>query len=278
MSVVAGCSLMNGILMGADCRLTYREKDGKETYRDTLQKLIQLTPTTVLGFAGDVSTASQILKPMIGLKPHRIDGFSLRHWLPRFCQYQFAKYANARYVEFMVGSVIPSRPNIVERAAAIRIVFNAINARGTGSGNFVSPQLKQFLLGGDSKYVILPNEPEGLLYVMRSPQFEPVAIKPVEYCAIGSGEGITGQTTTLGDMIFSAADGIQKESDGDQSCDGAFPPDEGHRECRRHVYSDEDRGSGSVPDLPEDGAYTQRTVLRAHVRKWPLGAAEHDDR
>lgn len=79
MSVVAGCSLLDGIIMGSDCRVTFR-CGANETHRDTVQKLIALTPYTVLGFVGnDVRSSATMLKAAVegARRRQRSDALSL---------------------------------------------------------------------------------------------------------------------------------------------------------------------------------------------------------
>jgi hypothetical protein len=40
MSVVAGCSLFDGLLIGADCRVTVTKQGKPEIYTDRCQKLL----------------------------------------------------------------------------------------------------------------------------------------------------------------------------------------------------------------------------------------------
>ena len=68
MSVVAGVSLLDGVLIGADCRITY--DDTVTTYRDELQKLIPIGSYTAVGLTGDsgcpgfLSTSSRSSKSL----------------------------------------------------------------------------------------------------------------------------------------------------------------------------------------------------------------------
>jgi len=60
MSVVAGVSLLDGVLIGADCRITYGN-GSRRTYRDELQKLIPIGKHTVISLTGHVATAAKLL-------------------------------------------------------------------------------------------------------------------------------------------------------------------------------------------------------------------------
>lgn len=46
-SVVAGCSLFNGVLLTADCRITYTEPGGRQHHTDVAQKVFFVAPMTV---------------------------------------------------------------------------------------------------------------------------------------------------------------------------------------------------------------------------------------
>src|SRR5208282_4176151 len=109
--VVAGCSMLDGVILGADSRVTFQTQG---TCRDTLQKLIFITNHTVLGFVGDITTAAHLLKSVRKAQGERRNAVILRHWLPRLFAYEFARLSNAAAVTFMVGSVIPGRPNVIE--------------------------------------------------------------------------------------------------------------------------------------------------------------------
>ena len=62
MSVVAGCSLFNGVILLADCRATLLRPGRKPVYIDNLLKLFALTPTTAIGFVSDITITAQLLR------------------------------------------------------------------------------------------------------------------------------------------------------------------------------------------------------------------------
>ena len=120
MTVIAGASLFNGVILLSDTRATIRASGKPDIHCDIAQKLFPLTPSTAIGFCGDVRTASFILSNAIRQLPSRPrkDAISLTLWLPRFLRtaYRaFAKRHRAEPVSFLVGSIIPDRLNIVER-------------------------------------------------------------------------------------------------------------------------------------------------------------------
>jgi len=48
----------------------------------------------------------------------------------------------------------------------------------------------------------IPNTVRGVLYTMSSPDFRPQYVKPLEFCAIGSGQGSTAQIRAYADWII----------------------------------------------------------------------------
>jgi hypothetical protein len=155
--------MLDGVILGADSRVTFQTQG---TCRDTLQKLIFITNHTVLGFVGDITTAAHLLKSVRKAQGERRNAMILRHWLPRLFAYEFARFPNAAAVTFMVGSVIPGRPNVIEKAAAAQVVVNAVHSRPSGSINGISPLFLQ-IMGAPTAKVRLPSQPEGLLYTMQ---------------------------------------------------------------------------------------------------------------
>jgi proteasome subunit B (beta)-like protein len=190
--------MLDGVILGADSRVTFQTQG---TYRDTLQKLIFITNHTVLGFVGDITTAAHLLKSVRKAQGERRNAVILRHWLPRLFAYEFARFPNAAAVTFMVGSVIPSRPNVIEKAAAAHVVVNAIHSRPSGSINGISPLFLQ-IMGAPSPKVRLPSQPEGLLYTMQSPDFNVRSYEPFSAVAIGSGSGLQDKILQVSDQIF----------------------------------------------------------------------------
>lgn len=57
MSVVAGCSLLNGVLLAADCRSTIKRHHASDVHVDTVQKIFGVLPHTAIGFVGDIGAA-----------------------------------------------------------------------------------------------------------------------------------------------------------------------------------------------------------------------------
>lgn len=199
-SVVAGCSLLDGVILGADSRVTF-EAEG--TCRDTLQKLVFIASHTVLGFVGHVAPAARLLRAMRKVRGDRHNAVILRHWLPRFFAYEFKKLPNAKDVDvrFMVGSVIAGRPNVIEKAAAARTVIAAVHSRTPGSINGISPLFLRIMQTPSNKVHLL-NQPQGLLYTMQSPDFHVRSYEPMSAVAIGSGDGLKEKMLEVSDQIL----------------------------------------------------------------------------
>ena len=137
MSVVAGVSLLDGVQIGADCRMTF-SPPGRKTYRDTVQKIIVIGPYTVIGFVGLVPIAAELLKGMMDARADRKDALEFKEWLPRYFKHTYKKLKAKDRVDFMVASVLPSRPNVVPKAAVASAVLNAAYARRNSGGNTIS--------------------------------------------------------------------------------------------------------------------------------------------
>jgi hypothetical protein len=198
MSVVAGCSLLDGVILGADSRVTF---ESQGTYRDTLQKLIFVTNHTVIGFVGDIATAAHLLKSMKNAQGGKRNAVILRHWLPRFFAYEFKRFPKAAGVTFMVGSVIPGRPNVIDKAAAAQAVVNAVQSRHSSTINGISPLFLR-IMGAPTSKVRLLDQPEGLLYTMQSPNFIVHTYEPFSAVAIGSGKELEEKVLEVSDLIF----------------------------------------------------------------------------
>ena len=126
MSVVAGCSLFDGVILAADSRCTICFPNGSKEYADFTQKLFVLTAHSAIGFAGDLHAASFLLRALFAhLKGrNKKDPISLSRWLPRFFKHKYSKL-NKDYsrqeVIFIVASIIKNRPNTVERKSVKQI-------------------------------------------------------------------------------------------------------------------------------------------------------------
>lgn len=213
MSVVAGCSLFDGVLLAADCRVTIQRQQVPDVHLDCAQKIFPLTPNTVLGFVGDVGAASLLIREMWRQlrKRKRQDAISLAAWLPRFFRSAYGQSQaklGSKQIAFMVASVIRDRPNAVEREAVVKLV----NHIGFGASAFKRnwmPDILVRILQTDPKYkfIRIPGTSMGMLYVMESPLFEPQSVPPLNFAAIGSGGGSMVKIADYHDMIVAGEPG-----------------------------------------------------------------------
>jgi hypothetical protein len=199
MSVVAGVSLLDGVLIGADCRITYGEGDTR-TYRDELQKLIPIGKHTVIGLTGNIATASKLLLAVKKAQEGRLETVELEQWLPRYLKHQFPKIKNSKPVSFLVASVVPSRPNIVAKAEIAKAVFDAFSSRQQGGINTISSTFLN-VINVPTDFVAIEGSGEGHLYAMHSPKFKPLHIKPMHSVAIGSGQRMQEQIVQIADQL-----------------------------------------------------------------------------
>jgi hypothetical protein len=208
MSVVAGCSLLNGVLLAADCRATIRRKARPDIYSDNVCKVIALFPHTAIGFVGDIDVASFLLRALIAQMSYRrrSDPISLLTWLPRLFRYGFSKFVSRygdRMVIFMVGSVLKDRPNIVQRKAVADLV-NYIGSEDRSIKGIGIPHILTDILKFPSEYewVPIPGTYMNILYDLASPSFQIRYHLPLESVAIGSGESVIEDIIRSRDRIF----------------------------------------------------------------------------
>jgi len=107
----------------------------------------------------------------------------------------------------MVGSIIPHRPNVIERAK----VASLLNTIGFGQSsiqrNFVPDIVMQILMRPSAEKHVPVRAPAGLLYTMTSPRFEPRHYAPLEYCTIGSGSGSLQEISGIADWLLAGEPG-----------------------------------------------------------------------
>lgn len=207
MSVVAGVSLLDGVLIGADCRITY---DGAgPTYRDELQKIIPIGSHTAIGLTGDIRTAAGLLLKIRKAQQGRFETVELEQWLPRFLEHEFPTIKNPQSVAFLVASVIPSRRNVVPKADILKAVFDAFATQEQGV-KYLSETFRD-VINAEHNLVAIEGSGEGHLFAMESPKFTPVYAKPMSSIAIGSGGKLQQQLIELGDRIHFDSAGENKD-------------------------------------------------------------------
>jgi 20S proteasome alpha/beta subunit len=143
MTVIAGVSLFDGVMMLSDCRVTVRRAGKADVQCDVAQKLFPLTQNAVIGYSGDVATAAlllSVLRRQLRKREHK-DIASLVQWIPRLFQSGVAtlrsKNKRVGQADFMLAGIAPDRANVVERAKVVELM------RGIASGN--SPIQRSFV-------------------------------------------------------------------------------------------------------------------------------------
>ena len=213
MSVVAGCSLFDGVLLAADCRVTIQRRRVPDIHLDCAQKIFPLTPNTALSFVGSVGAASLLIREMWHQlrKRQRQDAVSLAAWLPRFFRYAYGcsqASLGSKQIAFMVASVVRGRLNAVEREAVVKLVNHIGFGQSVIQRNWM-PDILVRILQTDPKYkfIRIPGTSMGMLYVMESPLFQPQSVPPLQFAAIGSGEGSMVKIAEYHDMIVAGEPG-----------------------------------------------------------------------
>jgi len=208
MSVVAGCSLLNGVLLTADCRATIQYPNQPDIRSDNVLKVFAIHRNTAIAFVGDIDIADHLLsKLVVGLKNRsRKDPISLSNWLPRLFRHEYQKFVSQRRertVIFMIASVIKGRPNVVERKAVEELVKYIGFGHSPIQRNFMPNILIEIIkLPSKFKWVTLPGTSMGILYVLASPSFQMRAYRPLQFAAIGSGESAIEEITKYQDAIL----------------------------------------------------------------------------
>jgi len=213
-SVIAGSSLFQGVILLADSRVTIRRLGRKDVYCDNAQKLFPLSPNSVLGFVGDLKTAAPLIRELLRQieqkykqgHAKRVHPLSLLRWLPRYFRSAY-KYLSKKWdvgrVDFMIGSVIPEKNNVIERVKVVEIMERFRLGKLSAQRNWLPGILIKILkMPVDKKYIVLSDVPANLLYYMQSPKFVPSFLAPLEYAAIGSGDKVIMDIDRNADWIF----------------------------------------------------------------------------
>lgn len=208
MSVVVGCSFFDGVMLASDCRGTIEHTDGSISYSDNVQKLFALTPTTSVGFVGDIELAGIMLRDCINQtrKRDRKDAVSLASWLPRYFRTLYARLQPRKpscKLAFMVASIITGRPNVIEREKVVKIMNRLMKGESPVQRNWLPGVLVNILkTPANVKYVRLVDQPRCLLYILQPPKFIPQHLMPLDFAAIGSGQEVTIEIDRYHDIIF----------------------------------------------------------------------------
>ena len=188
MTLVAGVLLPDGVLLAADCRLTVEFPSRPRFVVDDVQKVAPLGESTAMGFSGDLRSVSYLFGQLFGPpgQGRRLDGVSIRRWLPRFFRDRYARLRRLHALgpcSFVVASTVKGRPQRVlwrdvarwahsDERRSNYLLMRVWNKQADGSGS-----------------VTVPGSSFGLMYVLESPNFVPRDFRPLEFCAIGSGSG-----------------------------------------------------------------------------------------
>ena len=208
MSVVAGVSLFNGVLLAADARITFTGPTGLQ-YADVAQKLFVISPGTALGFvSNDIRVASLMLQALlrqVHTRP-RLDHFSLAQWIPRLFRRVSLEWERRHgapaYTAFLGASVVPWAPNVVRRADVVAIMNTIAFGNPAIRRNWIPPILIEVLQSPpEVEHVILRGSALGLLFTMQPPNFVPVYHRSLAFTAIGTGAGVVADIERVHDWV-----------------------------------------------------------------------------
>jgi hypothetical protein len=118
------------------------------------------------------------------------------------------KTKQARPVNFLVGSIIPDRVNVIERQKVADILRTIASGHASIQRNWLPNIVVRVLQApATATLVAIPGTVRSLLYSMSPPQFQPQHVNPLEFCAIGSGHATTVEIKRSADWIFAGRPG-----------------------------------------------------------------------
>jgi len=210
MSVIAGCSLFNGVLLLADCRATVTRRDQASIYVDNVQKLFVVTPQIAFGFVGDILAAAAIFQDLPRYMNKRLKYHNGLHpvtfldWFPRYLQYAYSRVQfKPGPLSVMVACIIRDHPNVIERAKVVALMERFRLGKLSYQRSWLPEILIKILnTPPEVPLVRLLDAPLGILGMLASPQFDLELLNPLEFGAIGSGETIVSQIDKEADWIF----------------------------------------------------------------------------
>jgi hypothetical protein len=214
MTVIAGVSLFNGVMLLSDCRVTVQRHGKPDVHSDIAQKLFPLTQSAAIGFCGDVATAALllgVLRRQLPKREHK-DVANLLKWLPRLFRSSIAtlkaKKKRVSQTDFMLAGIVPDRANMVERAKVVELMRDIASGKGGIQRSFIPDIVVQVMTTPpEQEYVVIGNSPAGVLCMMRYPLFEPQFLKPLEFAAIGSGQRSTVEIKKCADWLLAGMPG-----------------------------------------------------------------------
>lgn len=212
MTVIAGVSLFDGVMLLADSRVTVTPKGRRAYHCDVAQKIFPLTAHLALAFSGDVRAAAMLVPRLIRhmKRRRRLDTVSLLRWLPRFLKDTYrsmqAKPAGGLpygEIQFIVGGIIPDRTNVVDRARVADILRRAVSPDASTQRNWMPDVVMRVLMTpADMAQVPIPGAPAVVLGIVRSPSFTLERFAPLSCVAIGSGRGAAVEMERAADWLF----------------------------------------------------------------------------
>jgi hypothetical protein len=206
MTMVAGARLVDGVLIAADCRITWETPKGF-LHTDDAQKLIRVGDSTVLGYAGHLTTVNYLLPHIYATlrQPRRRgDAIAVRRWLPRFLARAYralARHRSIDQVHFMAAGSIKGRLARLDRD----LLWETIEQTHTLQvNNWLAVRCLDQFTNSHEQTLTVPDSSEGLLYVMSSPEFKPKDVPPLGVQAIGSGRAAADVLQTYRPLIMCA--------------------------------------------------------------------------
>ena len=210
MSVVAGVSLFYGVLVCADARATLSFSDGRRLFVDNVQKIFPIDGHSVVGFVGDIEAAGAILESLFQLTvPHArpfANPVTFTSWLPRFLRHQdraLRQRGHSFDLEFLVGSVLKSRLNQIERKRVVELMERFRLGKLSIERSWLPGVLVSILkTPPETTVVALEGSPRTAMITLKSPDYLPKWFKALEFTAIGSGHLTSLQIERMADWVF----------------------------------------------------------------------------
>ena len=190
MTLVVSSHTVDGVLMAADCRLTVQRPGGGPPFvADDAMKLISLGDRSCIGYSGDLQTVALLLGQLLSKerRPRRLDPVSIRRWLPRLLGAAYAALDRSypgqmNQCEFLVGSSLAGR----ERQVSLRKVLELLaRTSSLGHSNILCMRTLKAIMANE-EITTVAGSSQGLLFSMKSPDFDPQDYPVLTHAAIGS--------------------------------------------------------------------------------------------
>lgn len=213
MTVIAGVSLFNGVMLLADSRVTVTQPGQPDSVCDIAQKIMPITNQLALAFSGDVQLAAFLLRGILqhGRMRERKDPVSLLQWLPRFLRHGYRCFEaknGVRKIGFLVAAIQRDRLNVVERKRVAALMTAIASGSGRMQRNWVSDVVMRVLMTPpEATHVAIPGSVGGILAKMTYPNFAPQFYAPLQFTAIGTGQGAAREIERDADWIVAGMPG-----------------------------------------------------------------------